>query len=213
VDRETFERMLASTGEQLNFPLEHSQRGLLLDYLEQLIKWNCAYNLSAVRDPLDMMYKHILDSLVIAPKLDKLAARRILDVGTGGGLPGMVLAICFPQRVFTLLDSAGKKTRFLRQTAHLLGLKNVHIEHRRVESYHPSQDVDLVLSRAFSSLQNMVDWCEHLLNEHTIIWAMKGLRPLDELSAVEKHYKVQIYSDLLVPGNIGERCLVELRPR
>ena len=177
-------------------------------YLDLFIKWNGSYNLSAIREPEQMISKHLLDSLVIAPLL---TGERFIDVGTGGGLPGIPLAICFPQRHFTLLDSAGKKTRFLFHVKQALKLDNVQIENCRVESYQPVECYDGVVSRAFASLKDMVDGCAHLLTENGKFWAMKGVFPDHELSELEKHYMVEASYSLQVPGVDGERCLVVIK--
>ncbi|WP_245929448.1 16S rRNA (guanine(527)-N(7))-methyltransferase RsmG [Agarilytica rhodophyticola] len=197
----------------MNYPLESSKISLLLDYLELLIKWNSAYNLSAIRDPEQMLYKHLLDSLSVAPFVEGSLAKHFIDVGTGAGLPGIPLAICYEDKQFTLLDSAGKKTRFLQQVVHTLGLKNVKVVNTRVESYVPEQGYDVVISRAFASLTDMIQWCKHLLTPDGQFWAMKGVFPQDELSDVEKHYMVESCSKLQVPGDVGERCLLIIKPK
>lgn len=197
--------------EKLGFELDDARLEALLHYLHLFIKWNKTFNLSAIRDPDQMVSKHLLDSLSIASRLAQSAHTRFIDVGTGGGLPGIPMAICFPERHFTLLDSAGKKTRFLFQVKQALGLTNVQVENRRVESYTPDTPYDVVLSRAFASLQDMTEGCHHLLHSDGEFWAMKGLIPNSELSEVEKHYKVVDCSQLQVLDDIGERCLVILK--
>lgn len=182
----------------------------LLAYHALLVKWNQAYNLSAIRDPEEMLYKHLLDSLSIAPLLLSTSASQILDVGTGAGLPGLPLAICCPHKHLTLLDSAGKKTRFLTQVKQALNVVNVSVENRRVENHDKLNSYHIIISRAFASLSDMVSWCSHLLAENGEFWAMKGLFPETELSALGKNYKVESCSDLAVPGGIGERCIVRM---
>lgn len=199
---------LAEGCRQLSFQLSESQLELLLRYLELFIKWNKTYNLSAIRDPIEMVSKHLLDSLSIAQLIE---GERFIDVGTGGGLPGIPLAICFPQRHFTLLDSAGKKTRFLFQVKQTLELENVQIENRRVESFTPNPLYDGVISRAFASLADMTEACQHLVPHHGKFWAMKGVFPEHELSELQKHYIFENALPLQVPGLEGERCLVVLR--
>lgn len=185
---------------------------LLLDYLGLFIKWNKTYNLSAIRDPEEMLYKHLIDSLVTVPYVAANSwAQAIADVGTGGGLPGIPLAICFPERKFTLLDSAGKKMRFLFQVKQSLALENVDLQNLRVENYQPMDLYDVVTSRAFASLQDMTKWCDHLLANNGCFWAMKGVFPEDELRAVEKSYIVEQKLQLNVPGLEGERCLISLK--
>lgn len=187
--------------------LSDDQRGRLGAYLELFIKWNKSYNLSAIRDPQEMVGKHLLDSLSVA---EHLTGERFIDVGTGGGLPGIPLAITFPERHFTLLDSAGKKTRFLFQVKQALGLHNVQVENRRVESFLPDELYDGVISRAFASLQDMTDYCHHLLKPGGHFWAMKGVFPEHELSELKKHYIFEHNFPLQVPGVTGERCLIVL---
>ena len=194
----------------LGFPVLPSQRTLLLAYLELLVKWNRAYNLTAVRDPALMITRHLLDSLVVAPLLK---GDRLLDVGTGAGLPGIPLAICFPEREFHLLDSNGKKTRFLFQVKTALGLDNMTVHHARVESFEPDRAFDAVLSRAFASLQDMVIGCRHLVAKGGRYLAMKGARPDEELKAVEAQCNVVAVHRLHVPGLDEQRHLVELTPR
>ena len=170
-------------------PLPDHTISALLDYLEQFHKWNQTYNLSAIRQPEDMVVLHLLDSLALVPYLDHYlkqhrdkAPLRLADVGTGGGLPGFPLAIVFPDIQVTLLDSNGKKTRFLFQTSLQLGLKNVSIENNRIEKYSPAEKFDIVTSRAFASLNDMVRGAQHLLVENGQYWAMKGVYPEQELA-------------------------------
>ncbi|MDR3503926.1 MAG: 16S rRNA (guanine(527)-N(7))-methyltransferase RsmG [Legionella sp.] len=174
----------------------------LLDYLFLLKKWNVAYNLTAVRDLESMVNKHLLDSLAIAPWLQ---GERIIDVGTGPGLPGIPLAIAQPEKSFVLLDSNGKKTRFLNEVKRQLDLKNLEIVQIRVENYHPAQGFDTVISRAFSSLAQMIHWTEHLVAKDGIWLAMKGRYPDAELQEIEQNCKVEHYT---VEGVEGERCCV-----
>ncbi|RUR13134.1 16S rRNA (guanine(527)-N(7))-methyltransferase RsmG [Legionella sp. km772] len=174
----------------------------LFHYLSLLHKWNAAYNLTAIRDIEAMVSKHLLDSLAILPWLQ---GDSILDVGTGAGLPGIPLAIAQPQRHFVLLDSNGKKVRFLNEVKRQLGLKNLEIVQFRVENYHPNQGFDTVTSRAFSSLEQMIYWTQHLIAQEGVWLAMKGRYPDEELSALNKNYRVQSYT---VQGLEGERCCV-----
>lgn len=191
----------------------------LLAYLSELAKWNKAYNLSAIRDPIAMVEKHLLDSIALVPFFEKAVQsattekpiRHIIDVGTGGGLPGIPLAIIFPDLAITLLDSNGKKTRFLFQVKTQLDLSNVQVEHTRVESYHPDQRFDIVVSRAFASLYDMVTGTQHLLCDKGQFWAMKGIYPEKELSDCEKHAIVDAFYPLHIPNIEGERHLLMLR--
>ena len=185
---------------------------LLMRYLELFIKWNKAYNLSAIRDPEAMVTLHLLDSLSVAPYFADKPAIRVLDVGTGGGLPGIPLAIIYPHMAFTLLDSAGKKMRFLFQVANELGLTNVQVQNMRVEKFQPVDKFDIIISRAFASIRDFVTGAGHLLKNGGAFWAMKGQNPVDELSEMGKHYIVAGSHRLVVPGLDAERCLIQLQP-
>lgn len=206
---ETEREALVSGSLAMGIELEQKQANLLMEYLVLFEKWNRAYNLSAIRDPMAMVKLHLLDSLSIFPYLD---GNRFIDVGTGGGLPGIPMAIMFPNRSFTLLDSAGKKTRFLFQVKQSLKLDNVEIENCRVESFKPEQLFDGVISRAFASLQDMTNGCKHLLSPYGRFWAMKGLVPKDELKVIEQDYSMESCDVLNIPGLDAERCLVALKP-
>ncbi|AUH71461.1 glucose inhibited division protein B GidB [Legionella sainthelensi] len=174
----------------------------LSDYLFLLNKWNSTYNLTAIRDVEVMVGKHILDSLAILPWLK---GNRIIDVGTGAGLPGIPLALAQPEINFVLLDSNGKKTRFLNEVKRQLNLKNLEIVQNRVENYHPTKGFDTVLSRAFSSLGQMIQWTHHLIADKGIWLAMKGRFPDLELNDIKQNCTVKSYS---VAGVDGERCCV-----
>lgn len=174
----------------------------LSDYLFLLNKWNSTYNLTAVRDLETMVGKHILDSLAILPWLN---GQRIIDVGTGAGLPGIPLALARPEINFVLLDSNGKKIRFLNEVKRHLHLKNLEIVQFRVENYHPTQGFDTVLSRAFSSLAQMIQWTQHLIADEGIWLAMKGRFPDAELNEIKQNCTVNFYT---VAGVDGERCCV-----
>ena len=193
----------------------------LMDYLVAFDKWNKAYNLSAVRDPLEMIERHLLDSLALLPYLESYLQEcnnaskerlRIIDVGTGGGLPGIPLAIACPEVDMVLLDSNGKKTRFLFQARLILGADNIVIENTRVENYQPEKAFDVVVSRAFASLHDMVTGTAHLLAEQGRFWAMKGLYPENELRDCKKHAIVESTHHLSIPGSEGERHLLVLAP-
>ena len=174
----------------------------LMDYLTLLQKWNKAYNLTAIREQKDMVTHHLLDSLAIAPWIN---GSRLLDVGTGAGLPGIPLAIAFPDLHVTLLDSNGKKIRFLREVKRLLKLDNIEIVQTRVEAYHPSSGFDTVTSRALSAMDSFIQCTHHLISKQGIWLAMKGRYPETELETLRLRYRVETYS---VPGIIGERCCV-----
>jgi 16S rRNA (guanine527-N7)-methyltransferase len=191
----------------LGLALESGQEALLLDYLELLQKWNSAYNLTAVRDPAQMVIRHLLDSLAIA---EHLRGYNVVDVGTGAGLPGIPLAIVYPQRNFSLLDSNGKKTRFLFQVKTALRLDNMQVHHQRVESFRPPEPYDAVLSRAFASLADMVAGCRHLLAGEGRFFAMKGIYPEQELATLDTECEVIAVHSLAVPGLSEQRHLVEM---
>jgi 16S rRNA (guanine527-N7)-methyltransferase len=222
IDENKCEKELRAGLAKMNIVISDKKIQLLLAYLAEFVKWNKAYNLSAIRDPLAMVEKHLLDSLVLVPLLEKEVEKaiekkhpkieRIIDVGTGGGLPGIPLAIVFPEIDFVLLDSNGKKTRFLFQVKTQLILDNVIIENARVESYQPEKLFSIVMSRAFASLQDMVIGSRHLLHQKGCFWAMKGLYPENELRDCEKHAIVDAFYPLTVPNMDGERHLLVLTP-
>lgn len=207
---DAFSNLLEPAISEQHCVLEKDTLRKLHAYFILLLKWNKAFNLSAIRDPEEALYKHLVDSLSVQPGFAEHECGNIIDVGTGGGLPGMVLAICHPERNFTLLDSAGKKIRFLFQVRQSLGLSNVQLENRRVEQFQPDQAFDLVISRAFTSLKNFTELTGHLLEPDGEFWAMKGQFPEQELSEMGKHYIVAKHQPLTVPGVDGERCLIRL---
>ena len=180
----------------------------LLQYVDMLERWNKAFNLTAVRNPIQMIDLHILDSLVVLSHIDQ--SQNIIDVGTGPGLPGIPLAIMSPEKKFTLLDSNGKKTRFLFQVINDLGLDNAVEVNGRVEGFEPDYKFDTVLSRAFSSIPDMLKNCAHLISTKGSFMAMKGKNPESELSQLDKNYKVSDLCRLNVPGVDGERHLIKI---
>jgi len=190
---------------QMNLSLDDGQQRRLLAFLSLLCKWNRAYNLTAVRDEAQMVPRQLLDSLSILPWVH---SRHLLDVGAGGGLPGIPLAIALPERRFTLLDSNGKKTRFLNQCVLELGLNNVEVIHGRAEDCKPDQPFPQISSRAFTSLDNLVNWCGRLLAEGGELLAMKGRFPEDEVAALPPGWQVKSSHALTVPGIEGERHLL-----
>ncbi|MHB0818050.1 16S rRNA (guanine(527)-N(7))-methyltransferase RsmG [Stutzerimonas stutzeri] len=195
---------------QLGIKLSEVQQQLLLGYLALLNKWNKAYNLTAVRDPAEMVSRHLLDSLSVVPHAEP-GGSRWLDVGSGGGMPGIPLAILFPERHFTLLDSNGKKTRFLTQAKLELKLANVEVIHSRVEQFKPEQPFTDITSRAFSSLEDFANWTRHLSDGTTRWLAMKGVQPDDELQALPTDFQLERCLVLKVPGCQGQRHLLILR--
>jgi len=185
-----------------------AQLELLSGYLDLLAKWNKTYNLTAVRDEGEMVTRHLLDSLAVAPWLD---GTRFIDVGTGAGLPGVPLAIVNPECEFHLLDSSGKKTRFLFQVKTALCLDNIVVHKARVESFRPAEPFDAVLSRAFASLRDMTAACRHLLAAGGRFLAMKGAFPATELEDIRQSFREVAVHPLVVPGLAEQRHLVEIR--
>ncbi|MEP0355549.1 MAG: 16S rRNA (guanine(527)-N(7))-methyltransferase RsmG [Paraglaciecola sp.] len=184
------------------------QKKLLIDYILMIHRWNKAFNLTSIREPEKMVIKHIVDSIVVAPYLDKI---RYIDVGTGPGLPGIPLAIMCPEKHFILLDSLGKRVRFMKQVAHELNIKNIEPIQSRVEDYIPTFKIDGVLSRAFASLKDMLHWCQHLVDSHGVYLALKGQLPLDELEELPSSFTLQETIKLDVPGLDGERHIVKIK--
>ncbi|MFC3152695.1 16S rRNA (guanine(527)-N(7))-methyltransferase RsmG [Litoribrevibacter euphylliae] len=195
----------------LALDLTDTQVTKLADYIDLLVKWNKAYNLTAIRDPEEMVVKHLLDSLAIIPHIDQSP---LLDVGTGPGLPGIPLAITRPELDITLLDSNGKKTRFLTQAKVSLGLDNVTVIHGRVEQAVADQKTDkrfqVVTSRAFASLSDMVTLARETLAEDGRFVAMKGVVPEDEMAELPEWAKVEQIIPLAVPNLQAERHLIVL---
>ena len=193
---------------QAEIQLTDLQKDQLIQLVQLLHKWNKAYNLTSVRDPLEMLVKHILDSIVVSPYLQ---GDRFIDVGTGPGLPGLPLAIINPTKQFVLLDSLGKRISFIRNAVRELGLTNVEPVLSRVEEYQPEQKFDGVLSRAFASLKDMTDWCHHLPKQDGYFYALKGIYHEDEVQELDKKFEVKDVITLNVPELIGERHLIVLR--
>lgn len=179
---------------------------VLCAYIGLLEKWNQAYNLTAVRVPEEMVPRHILDSLVLLPFL---AAERVLDVGTGAGLPGLVLAMASPDQEFVLLDASGKKTRFVEIAAERLGLKNVRVVKSRVEDHHDPEGFGVVVSRAFASVSDFIRAAGRQLRPGGRMLVMKGSFPEDELLALPPGWRLQAVHRLKVPGLRAERHLLE----
>ncbi|PYF80396.1 MULTISPECIES: 16S rRNA (guanine(527)-N(7))-methyltransferase RsmG [Marinomonas] len=177
----------------------------LVKYLAMLEKWNKAYNLTAIRDVEQMISLHLLDSLATLPFI---TGENIIDVGTGPGLPGMVLAICYPEKQFTLLDSNGKKTRFLTQVKMELGIHNVTVANERVEKHAFQGAYDHVISRAFASLEDMINWTLPLPKDSGNFLAMKGVYPSEEIATLPKDVDVVSVEPLNVPNVQAERHMV-----
>lgn len=202
---------LARGIQTLGLDIDAATQQRLLDYLALLAKWNKAYNLTAVRDVDEMVSRHLLDSLSIVPSFEAAGGERWLDVGSGGGMPGIPLAILFPGKFLTLLDSNGKKTRFLTQVKLELKLDNLQVIHSRVEAFQPEQPFNGIVSRAFSSLEDFTNWTRHLGDTQTNWLAMKGVHPSDELAALPEDFRVEAERALAVPGCQGQRHLLILR--
>ena len=188
----------------LRVSLTDQQIDALLSFIQLITKWNKAYNLTAVRDPLEMVALHLLDSLAILPHVKP---PRLADIGTGAGLPGIPLAICMPDCHFTLVDSNSKKTRFVQQAVLELKLKNVEVLHSRVELLKPEHLFTTVMSRAFANMNDILQLTTHLLADDGILLAMKGLVPEQELAQLNTNHTV---IPLKVPGIEAERCLIRM---
>jgi 16S rRNA (guanine527-N7)-methyltransferase len=199
---------LTTALEQNNIVLSDAMTQSLQHYLELMLKWNNMYNLTAITDPHEMIYLHLVDSLIIAPYV---TGKQCLDLGTGAGLPGIPLAIIHPDQQWTLVDKNSKKTRFLIQAVAELNLKNVQVVHFRGEEFHPAHGFDNILSRAFGSLRLFVDTTRHLLNPDGELIAMKGKYPDDELADLPAKVSVQSVQHIDIKGIDIERHLVCLR--
>ncbi len=205
-----FLQELKQGSQALGLSLSDEALGLLLQYQDALVLWNKAYNLTAIRDPKEMLVKHLLDSLSI---LKDLPQGRLLDIGTGGGMPGMIIALCQPERQCVLLDSNGKKIRFLKQFIADLKLKNVIAVQTRVENEDSIRDLgqfDVITSRAFASLTDFVDASKPYMHEQTIIAAMKGLVPQDEIEQIKNEFSCEVI-ELRVPRLDEQRHLLLLQ--
>jgi len=177
----------------------------LMEFITELMNWNRIYNLTSVRKPTEIVTRHILDSLSILPYLE---GERVLDIGTGAGLPGIPLAIACPEREFVLLDSSGKKLRFVQQTLAILKLDNVLLEHTRIEDYHPQERFGSVICRAFSDLRELYRYAAHLCASEGRILAMKGVYPMAEIEGLDNRAVIDKVVSLSVPGLDAERHLV-----
>ena len=205
-DRAALAQVLERGVAELKLDLSQAQIAELLDYLALLAKWNAVYNLTSVRDPMQMLTLHLLDSLAAVPAF--AGAVNVLDVGAGGGLPGMVLAIARPDMKVSMIDTVHKKTAFLTQVKAELGLANVTIYTMRVEQLEVKQAFDVITSRAFADLSDFVNWSGHLLAEGGQFIALKGVAPPDERERLPSDWKVGELRALRVPGLDAERHLV-----
>jgi 16S rRNA (guanine527-N7)-methyltransferase len=206
--------LLADGVRELGLDLSDTQLGKLLDYVALLSKWNAVYNLTAIRDPRQMLIQHILDSLSIVPYLAPRGPSSVLDVGSGGGLPGIVLAIVLPDWTVTVNDIVHKKTAFQSQAKAELGLVNLSVVTGRVETLRPGAEVpakfDVIVSRAFAELADFVTLARHLVAEHGAIWAMKGVRPEGEIERLPAGAHVEQIIRLKVPSLDAERHLIKV---
>jgi 16S rRNA (guanine527-N7)-methyltransferase len=191
---------------QLALPLSSAQQEQLLDYLALLNKWNSVYNLTSVRDPMQMMTLHLLDTLAAVPAFE--GAQNVLDVGAGGGLPGVVLAIARPDMRVSMIDTVHKKTAFLTQVKAELGLTNVTVYTKKVQELEVKQPFDVITSRAFADLSDFVNWSGHLLADGGRFIALKGTAPADERERLPEPWAVNDLQPLRVPGLEAERHLV-----
>ncbi|MCW8875663.1 MAG: 16S rRNA (guanine(527)-N(7))-methyltransferase RsmG [Kangiellaceae bacterium] len=195
--------------ESLKLDLSSQQIEKLAELQSQLLKWNKTFNLTAITDEEEALKLHLLDSLAIVPFWQ---FSKTIDVGTGAGFPGLPLAIALPDQKFHLLDSNSKKIRFIRQQIHHLGLTNVTAIHARVENHRP-QDYDCIVSRAFASLEDMVNWSKHLLAENGHWMAMKGVFEDLEIKQLPDFVQFEERYSLEVPGLDADRCLIKLSKR
>ena len=196
---------LTSGAAQLGITLDDATASKLLDYLDLLYKWNRAYNLTAIRNEKEAIALQLLDSLSTLPFIGEGS---LLDIGSGGGLPGIPIAICRPGQEVTLLDSNSKKTRFLNQARLELGLDNVHVVNARIEEWQPETPPGIITSRAFASLGQMLDWCTHLVTPGTRLLAMKGQYPQQELDEISKRNLAVEVRQVSIPGLDAQRHIV-----
>ena len=205
-DRAVLAQVLVDGIEEMQLDLSGDKIAKLMDYLALLFKWNAVYNLTSLRDPMQMVTHHLLDSLAAVPAFAD--AKNVLDVGAGGGLPGMVLAICRPDMKVAMIDTVHKKTAFLTQVKAELGLANVTVYTKRVEQLEVKEPFDVITSRAFADLLDFVNWSGHLLAEGGQFIALKGVAATDEQQRVPAPWKIIELRALKVPKLDAERHLV-----
>ena len=207
--RDSERELLVDGAANFNLTLGAAEAEALLRLVDELEIANAQFNLTAIRDRPGMLRKHLLDSLSLQPYL---RGRRIADVGTGAGFPGLPLALVNPLRHFSLIEATGKKARFVAQTAQRLGCANVEVVHARAEDYRPAGRFDTVVARALSSLAEFVAHAAHLCAAQGRMLAMKGKRPVEEISALPRGFRVSAVHRVALPGLDDERHIVELSP-
>lgn len=200
------DRLIRDAG-TLGVQLSVADAGRLLALTQELARWNRTYNLTSITAPDEMLTHHLLDSLAVQTDLH---GTRVADVGTGAGFPGLPLALCNPERAFTLIDSNGKKIRFVSHAAHLLGLTNVTPVQARAEAFRPGKPFDTLLARAFAPLPQLLPSVEGLCGPETRVLAMKGRWPEEELAALPAPWRVVASRPLVVPGLEAARCVIVL---
>lgn len=205
-DRAVLAQVLVDGIEEMQLDLSGDKIARLMDYLALLFKWNAVYNLTSLRDPMQMVTHHLLDSLAAVPAF--VNAKNVLDVGAGGGLPGMVLAICRPDMKVAMIDTVHKKTAFLTQVKAELGLTNVTVYTKRVEQLEVKEPFDVITSRAFADLSDFVNWSGHLLAEGGQFIALKGVAATEEQQRVPAPWQITELRALKVPKLDAERHLV-----
>src|SRR6476661_9329962 len=187
-DRNSLSQVLAEGIAEMQLEVSPEQQGRLMDYLGLMFKWNSVYNLTSLRDPMQMVTHHLLDSLAAVPAF--AGARNVLDVGAGGGLPGIVLAICRPDMKLSMIDTVHKKTAFLKQVKAELGLANASVHTMKVQYLEVSDKFDVITSRAFADLSDFLEWSGHLLAEGGKFVALKGTAPAEEQERVPAQWQV-----------------------
>lgn len=205
-DRAALAQVLADGIKDMHLDVSAAQQDKLLDYLALMNKWNSVYNLTSLRDPMQMVTHHLLDSLAAVPAFTD--ARNVLDVGAGGGLPGVVLAICRPDMKVSMIDTVHKKTAFLKQVKAELELANVTVHTMKVQELEVSDKFDVITSRAFADLTDFLNWSGHLLAEGGKFIALKGTAPAEEQERIPAEWKISGLQPLQVPRLGAERHLI-----